>query len=1092
MKMGRKLCPIKNLCSLDSSLRVIGLSLFLLFNSYSIGHAEQLPVRNFTAADGLPRDSVSQIKQDSRGFIWMITGDGISRFDGYTFTNYTTGDGLPDRRVNDLLETRAGVYWIATQSGLCRFNPTGRRAARVESSVISVQQPAIKNQNSEIGNPDTPLFVVYNPGANPITFNSLLEDEGGVIWCATSEGLYRMEVSPDGKTQFRLVNLGMPSEKTDDNIATAILKDHQGGLWVGSFNGALYRLLPDGGIERYAQQHGLPGTRINALFEDRERNIWVATRRVARGLPQELFRLVAAPQPAHSIVAQTYGAEDGLASLWVNFLYQTRDGKLWVGTADGLFLFTPGSERLSTSDGGHNAPGFQLYNAKNGLCDSDVWDADEDRDGNLWVASRCGAAKVSRNGFTAYGPDDGLGSLLINAMFETQEGALTVINSAERTNRPTGYFGRIVNQFDGSKFTAVEPNLPSSVTYHGWGWGQTILHDRTGEWWIPTGMGLYRFPKVDRIEDLSRVKPQLVRTLGNDSNHVEIFRLYEDSRGDIWIATAGIHTGLLRWERATNSVHDLTSTTNVPPKTIFTSFCEDNAGNLWIAASEGGGLLRYHGGKLERFTIGDGIPAGWILWLHLDLRGRLWMGSSIDGLNRIDEPTADAPHISRRFTTADGLSSNDIRTITEDRWGRIYVGTGHGVDRLDAETGNVKHYTSADGLPKGMIEASFRDHEGALWFSSWFGLSRLVPERNESSWLPAVYITGLHVEGVAQRISELGELNPHALELASNQHQVNIDFVGLGASVGDELRYQYRLEGAGNDWSVPTTQHTVNYANLASGNYRFLVRAINADGQVNPQAASFSFNISAPIWQRAPFWILAALIITIVTFALYRYRVSRLLEVANMRTRIATDLHDDIGANLTRIAILSEVARQQLGNGNLEPDSPLSAIARISRESVASMSDIVWAINPQRDSLLDLVRRMRRQAEEIFTTRDIPLKFVAPEIASHHKLSVDVRRDLFLIFKEALNNAARHSRCTHVSVALSTEGAWLTLEIADNGIGFDSSTDNEGQGLLSMQRRAENLGGALNIETSHGEGTIVKLCIPFARSRSFLPTSRRK
>jgi len=222
-------------------------------------------------------------------------------------------------------------------------------------------------------------------------------------------------------------------------------------------------------------------------------------------------------------------------------------------------------------------------------------------------------------------------------------------------------------------------------------------------------------------------------------------------------------------------------------------------------------------------------------------------------------------------------------------------------------------------------------------------------------------------------------------------------------------------------------------------------------------------------------------------FALDRYRVTRILELANVRTRIATDLHDDIGANLTKIAILSEVVKQQLGKGKGEKDDPLSSIARISRESVAAMSDIVWAVNPKRDSLRDLVRRMRQHAEEVFVTRDIRLDFTAPE--PNLKLGVDVRRDLFLIFKEAVNNAARHSACSQVEIAIAITGQSLELEINDNGVGFDPKAESDGHGLTNMRERARKLGGELELTSEQSAGTRIRIRVPYARAR-LSPSSR--
>ena len=204
---------------------------------------------------------------------------------------------------------------------------------------------------------------------------------------------------------------------------------------------------------------------------------------------------------------------------------------------------------------------------------------------------------------------------------------------------------------------------------------------------------------------------------------------------------------------------------------------------------------------------------------------------------------------------------------------------------------------------------------------------------------------------------------------------------------------------------------------------------------------------------------------------IFRYRLRRVLEVANMRTHIATDLHDDIGANLTRIALLSEVAKRTKGDG------PLEAIATIARESVGAMSDIVWAVNPKRETLRDLTRRMRQHADELFTQRGIQLRFTGPADDTR-RLSMDVRRDVLLVFKEAVNNAARHAGCTAVDISLRVDQGQLALAIVDDGVGFDSTGESEGNGLASMQRRAARLRGTLRVERHSPSGTLVSLSVP--------------
>ena len=184
---------------------------------------------------------------------------------------------------------------------------------------------------------------------------------------------------------------------------------------------------------------------------------------------------------------------------------------------------------------------------------------------------------------------------------------------------------------------------------------------------------------------------------------------------------------------------------------------------------------------------------------------------------------------------------------------------------------------------------------------------------------------------------------------------------------------------------------------------------------------------------------------------------------AGSAPRIATDLHDDLGANLTRIAILSEVAKKRMAGDHGDGEEKLSAIATIARESVSSMSDIVWAISPERDALQEVVRKMRHCAEEAFEGREIAVSFDVPDPSQSTSLDISVRRDVYLIFKEAINNASRHSRCTNVMVLFRASRHGLRLEVADNGIGFDATAGSDGTGVASMRRRAERLAATLEI-----------------------------
>jgi signal transduction histidine kinase len=484
----------------------------------------------------------------------------------------------------------------------------------------------------------------------------------------------------------------------------------------------------------------------------------------------------------------------------------------------------------------------------------------------------------------------------------------------------------------------------------------------------------------------------------------------------------------------------------------------------------------------------------------------------------VDDPAADHPTFIT-YSTAQGLSSNQGTCVTEDQWGRIYIGTGQGVNRLDVQSGNITRYTTADGLSNSYIYVSFRDREDALWLGTFSGLSRLIPRPDRPAPPPAVLITALRVSGVPYAVSELGASKLALPDLGAGRNQVQIDFVGLGLGAGETLRYQYKFEGA--DWSAPTDQRSVNYPNLSPGSYRFLVRAVSGSGLPSDSPASVSFKILPPIWLRWWFISLVALLVAAILYSFYRYRTARLREVnaalaeaqqaeealgrsrterlaelERVRARIATDLHDDIGSSLTQIAILSEVANQQSGVGDGPNGSePIARIISVSNELVDTMSDIVWAINPKKDHLSDLLQRMRRFASDVFTARHIPFQFRAPDTERDIELGANVRREVFLIFKESVNNVVKHSDCTHAEIEFQIEADWLVLKIIDNGKGFDStlapdegepviSSARGGNGLPSMRKRAQDLGGQFQIVSRMGEGTTATLRVLVAQQKA--------
>lgn len=1021
-----------------------------------IATAEQLPIRNYTIADGLAHDRVRDIIRDSRGFLWFLTVEGLSRFDGYHFVNYGLGHGLPGGSIFDLLEMRSGEYWVATDNGVARFNPSSAGGR----------------------------FTAYAVGADAQTNTvfALHEDHAGQVWVGTRDGLFRLEENA-GRVDFRRMEQGLLAQPS-----CAILKfaeDAEGALWISS-NLGLIRRLPDGRTIEYTLR-GLPGIsggNLKSLQADREGKLWMA---LGEGL------LVFNPDPAAS--ARTGGAfpwrtltriQTGVPSLkgrldfslapgearlyagvaWRlhdtgHVLRQTADGRMWIATQTGLFEF--------------DGAAYTHHTRAHGLSDDLLVAVAEDRDGNLWVGSFShGAMKIVRRGFISFTGADGLGHARIVGISEDPAGAVLVKSGP--------WF---ISRFDGQRFTAIQPNLPSPLRPDGWNFTQICLRDHAGEWWVPTERGLYRFPKVDRIEELARARPKAVYTTRDGLPNNFVGYMFEDARGDIWMGTGG-PARMTRWERATGAFRDYSDAQGAPLPSAPHAFCQDADGNLWIGFSDR--LARYRDGYFRFWTAANGFPTGAIRKLYLDRERRLWVATSLSGLIRIDDPQAEEPRF-KTYTIADGLASNNVRCIAEDAWGRIYVGLGRGVDRLDPQTRLVKHYTTADGLANSFVNEAFRDSRGHLWFGMLQGLSRLIPEPDRPADPPPIWINGLRIAGDAHPISEFGVTELSLPALSASQNRIQIDFYGLSFSSGGALRYQHKLEGVDQDWSAPGDQRAFD-ASLAPGRYRFLVRAINADGLASATPASVSFTILPPLWKRWWFIALLGLISAAAVYALERFRVARLLELERVRMRIATDLHDDIGAGLSRIAILSEVAHGRLGTGDLRGRDHMTTIASASRELLDSMSDIVWAINPQKEHLKDLIQRMRRFASDLLTGRNIAFHFKAPEGEQDLKLSADTRREVFLIFKESVNNLARHSGATEAEIELRIDRRWLTLEIRDNGRGFDAgalvkndgvAASGDGNGLMSMRERARRLGGELQITSNSGQGATISLRAPIHR-----------
>jgi ligand-binding sensor domain-containing protein/two-component sensor histidine kinase len=1034
----------------------------LILVAASMARAERLPIRTYTTADGLTHVRVTRIVADSRGFVWFCAPEGLSRFDGQGFTRYGHAHGLANTRINDFLETSRGTYWVATNGGgVYRYTPL-------------VNGPGARDIAQAAGS----RFTLFRVGEDAQTnrVNDLHEDRQGRLWAGTDGGLFQLDdaASPHA---FRRVSIGVPASPDRAVQIWAFADDHAGGLWIGTSRGLLRRHA-DGRVIHSRIQPGRGLDNVRALLVDRKGRLWIGHDsglilfRPGEGpvsVPGAPARAAARRNPRVGLPATPgetvrFTTIDGVAGGNVRALLQSADGQVWIGSRDGLTRFD-----------GHR---FESFTSSQGI--TRVTALTEDREGSIWIGTLTnGAQRLARHGFSTYTEADGLRDTLIGAVFEAPAGRLHVVSSTQHVHR-----------LDAGRFVSVRPNLVEDVA-DPVGPG-TALRDRAGEWWMPGGAGLYRFPKVARVEQLARTRPRAIYTSRDGLAGDDVFRLFEDSRGDIWIGRRVPTSSILtRWERATGAFHRYTESDGLPPYNRIYSFAEDRSGNVWIGF-QNGGVARLRHGRFTLFTAADGAPAEGVGGLLVDARGRLWIGSTRPALTRVDDPAADRP----RFRAGpEGLSAEAIGPMTEDLRGRLYLGTTSGViDRLDPQTGRIRQFTAADGLPGTSLTTAFRDSRGAVWFGSYNGLIRLLPGEDPPATLPAVRIGSVRVAGESYLTSDLGEVDVPRFELGAGLNHLQFEFFALGAGSGDAVRYQYRLDGADRGWNAPTDHRDVNYASLAPGQYRFLVRTVASDGTVNHHAASVEFTIVPPIWQR--WWFRGGLVLAVVVAVLagHRYRVRHLLALERIRMRIAADLHDDIGGSLSRIAIQSEVARREAAALGEQPVRRLSDIAESARGVVDALGDVVWSVDPRRDDLASVFRRIREYGDELFAGTGVRWAYHASGNLAEVRLDPQARRQLFLLVKEATTNAARHAAARSVTLRVELSSREFRLDLEDDGRGFAPDSAGDGgdhHGIASMRSRAERLGSRLTIVTSPGTGTTVSVRMPRARGRMIMLLPRR-
>jgi two-component sensor histidine kinase len=432
--------------------------------------------------------------------------------------------------------------------------------------------------------------------------------------------------------------------------------------------------------------------------------------------------------------------------------------------------------------------------------------------------------------------------------------------------------------------------------------------------------------------------------------------------------------------------------------------------------------------------------------------------------------------------------------ILPDGKGNLWLSTNKGLSKFNPSRGTFRNYDALDGLQADEFNqgAYCRGADGTLYFGGVNGMNAFQPDSlKDNPTPPPVVITGFQVFN-RPVFPDAAPGTDGGITLSYRDNFFSFEFAALNYTAPEKNRYAYKLEGFDRDWVYSGTRRYVSYTQLNGGNYVFRVKGSNNDGIWNEDGISIRLRIDPPFYMTWWFLLAVVAVIAMGTYLSYRLRLRKLLALEKLRTRIASDLHDDIGSGLTRIAVLSDVALHQAGDLRrktgvaVSPDATeevslsIRKVGNIARELVDAMSDVVWSIDPRHDSAGSLMQRVKVYALELCEAKNIALSFETQGERDTAGLSPEIMRELLLVAKEAVTNIVRHSGCSVAHIRLVMGSKEISLEVGDNGKGFVPSTPASGNGLMNMRARAERAGGTFTVDAVPGGGTRLYISLPNA------------
>ncbi len=1002
--------------------------------------------------EGLPQNWVSSIAQTPDGYLWIGTRyGGLARFDGVRFVTFGPQNTpqLQDVQVEHLSVDAHGRLWVimGNESVTCvehnRF--TLHRQPRAEPQVrvdrvlrLSGDDVLFAGERDYIAKLHLPdnRWSVSDPRPDlQVDAKTLLRDAEGTVWCVTEQ--HQLARYQSGR--FELV--AGPREP----IVGAVVSGPGQHLWVATAHQILEYVSGTDFVDRTPVDGPLPEA-ILQLASCPDGSLWVLERARLRKYRHGRWDVTAAPMDLlvgpNPAAPRLYG--DGRGDLWA-----ISEGRgLWHVEADGAV------SKLTQETG---LPSFSVT----------CWF--EDAEGNIWVGTNGnGLARIRKSYFHVFGQNQGLPGTAVSSVCVTDEGDVLA-------GTVSGSFARLHN----GRYTAVALPVmggkpPTNVA---------VLPAVGGGAWVGSiNQGLLRW------------KNGAFARMTSSRDNIRV--LFGDSRGRLWggglVGAFYIEDGRMR--RFSPGDRSLR------PHAIG-AIAEGGDGAIWIGTGPGD-LWKYAGGAFTRFTP----PAEWssvrFSAVLPDRNGVVWIGTLGGGLLRFEAGRFT------RCTRADGLPNDNISQLLDSEDGYLWAGTYGGIFRVAkddlanfaqgrSENVPVQVYGRFDGLhalecSSGSQPACWRSADGRLYFSTAEGVVIVNPKEVPANKVPPrAIIEELLIDGkqvdMRRAADAAGVTPPGPLEIGPGRHYVQFRFTGLNFTAPDAVRFRVKLAGAERQWQSIGDQRLIGYGPLPPGDFRFEVLACNNGGVWSAKPDTLSIRVLPSFWEtwwfKAGVAVLALAVLAVAQRRRYQRRLQALErqgEIERERARIARDLHDDLGTSLTQISLLSAVA-------NREQTAPAEARELVqlmhgrARAMAAALDEIVWAVNPKNDSWPELASYLGAFAQEFLRPSDLRCRLDLPEQLPSDALSAEIRHDLFLAFKEALNNAVRHSGAAYLHVSITVTAAEVVIAIKDDGRGFDRSavpTGRTGNGLLNMQRRLEQLGGRCAIQSDPGRGTTIALHVP--------------